>query len=257
MAILSDKRILITRPAAQTEGTKQQIKHRGGIPVPMPMIRIDTRSPSPVEFRDSESLSQFQWVVFSSANGVEGFLSNFREQWDLLIADQKPHVAAVGDKTAQKAYKEGLAVNFQPPSATGKSLGRQLPLKNDLPVLFPCGDQARKELPQALEARGVQVHKLVVYQNSPISYSRQTFANTLSSRLDAILFTSPSTVNAFFDHCHQYEIWPEPSTVIACIGQTSSNQVKQWGLQPHLVPEQTGTEPLLDALGHHLSSLKL
>lgn len=256
-APLSDKRILITRPEAQAESTKQDIQHRGGIPLLMPMIRIDKRSPSPSEQQASQPLSQFQWLVFTSVNGVEGFLSNFRDSWQHLTADQKPQIAVVGNKTAQKAEEEGLSVNFQPEKANGKSLGQQLPLQSDLPILFPCGDQARKALPQALEERGVAVYKLVVYQNSPVTYTKESFANTLSSRLDAVLFTSPSTVNAFFDHCHKYAIWPEPSTVIACIGDTSGNQVKQWGLQPHLVPEQARTDSLLDALGHYLSSLKL
>ncbi len=252
MAPLSNKRILITRPEAQAEPTKREIENRGGIPVPMPIIRINNRSPSLAEQRSLEPFSHFQWIVFSSVNGVKGFLSNFRYSYYHLTADQRPQIAALGNKTAQKAEGEGLSVNFKPETANGKSLGQQLPLPSDLPILFPCGDQARKALPEALEERGVKVHKLIVYQNQPVTYTKETFASTLSSRLDAILLTSPSTVNAFFHHCHKYKIWPEPSTVIACIGETSGNQVKQWGLQAHLVPEQSGTDSLLDALGQRL-----
>ncbi len=249
------KKVLITRPASQSEKTSHAVKIRGGVPVLLPMIRIELLALPSETLENLKPLSQFQWIVFSSANGVSGFYQNLREQWLAIPEHQRPFLAAVGEATAHQMQACQLPVDFQPAKATGHELGRTLPLESQKPVLFPCGDQAREALPGNIRQRGIAVYQVVVYQNSPVKYTQPEFSAALNDPLDAILFTSPSTVNAFFEQCREHQCRPRHSTVIACIGATTGRQVKQWSYIPHLIPDVPRLDQLLDALGERLSTL--
>ena len=255
-APLEGQRILITRPEGQAAQTQQAIRELGGTPLLLPMIRITIATLSTDKSKQYEPLSHFQWIVFTSANAVAGFLKNLKASLFSLPSEERPLIAAVGKQTAKTLHDRGLKIDFQPDKATGQALGLQLPLQNRQPVLFPCGDQARQTLPNTLRERGIPVEPVMVYHNTALAYSRKAFNETLAQKPHAIVFTSPSTVNAFFQHCQQYELWPEHSVIIACIGATTGEAVKQWGLDPHLIPAKPGTEALLQALSERLSSLR-
>lgn len=254
-ASLNNCRVLITRAREQSEATREAVLKRGGSPVLLPVIQILERELTDAVKHSVLPLSAYQWLVFSSANGLRGFARNFRQEWQMLQPESRPQVAVVGKRTAQAATQAGFPIDFRPPSATGLSLGQNLPVQPADTVLFPCGNLARTEIPDHLEARGAHCHMLTVYETAQIHHDRATIAEALSGSLGAVLLTSPSTVDGLLTNCREANVALPSSAILACIGETTANRLKQWGFQAHLVPEEKGIGPLLDALAANWNSL--
>lgn len=246
-------RILITRAEKQAEATRKAVEKRGGIPVLLPTIAITLRKLTEDDIEPYKPLSNYQWVVVTSANGVSGFVSNFHQLWVSLTDAERPCLAVVGDKTAKTASDHNLPVDFQPEGATAEGLGQSLPIESSNLVLFPCGDQPRMTLRNTLERRGATVHSVIVYENQPLNYDIATLQQSLECGLDAIFFSSPSTVDGLLENCLQHGLTLPSKAILGCIGSTTAEQLKQWDYMPHLIPEQKGTEPFLDTLAEQLA----
>ena len=252
---LANCRILVTRAEAQAESTKSAIESRGGTPVLFPVIKVAQRMLKEDTIGSFLPLSAYEWVVFSSANSVDGFAGNFLDSWKALPPESRPQIAVVGARTAKAASLAGLPVDFQPPRATGYALGTTLPLKGNGPVLFPCGNQARPEIPDLLTQRGPELHSLTVYDTTIIEHDPETVQNALAEPLNAILLTSPSTVDGLLTNCRKAGVSLPASATLACIGETTASQLEQWDHSAHLTPDKKGLEPLLDALAANWNSV--
>lgn len=253
--LLTNCRILVTRAKAQTDSTQAAIERRGGIPVMLPVIEVAQRALETHIRASFLPLSAYEWIVFSSANGVNGFAHNFLDAWKALSPESRPQIAVVGARTAKAAGLAGLPVDFQPPTATGQSLGATLPLKGSGVICFPCGNQARPEIPDLLTQRGAKLHTLTVYNTKTVEHDPITVQNALAEPLDAILLTSPSTVDGLLTNCRKAGVSLPASATLACIGETTAARLEQWNHSAHLIPDKKGIEPLLDALAANWNSV--
>lgn len=193
---LHGKHILITRPAepnalAGAEDRLSQMLVAWGAQVSwLPLVEIQ---PVPFEWA---SQAAFDWLFFTSKNGVHQFFRQF-DQSQLL---QSKKIAVVGPATGQCVQQYGYQPDFVSPQYHAESAATAFcaayPCAG-LRVLWPCGNLANPVLPEVLKLAGAHVTPLVVYQTllkSKLSAAEQAL---LQAPVDLLVFTSPSAIEAW------------------------------------------------------------
>jgi len=116
-------------------------------------------------------------------------------------------------------------------------------------VLLPRSEQARETLPQGLRARGCVVDTVTAYRNVAPDIDTDALRRQLAtSELDALTFTSPSTVANFAAMLDDAARAGAARCAIAAIGQVTADALRKNGLPPDVVPEAPGAESLVTAL---------
>jgi uroporphyrinogen-III synthase len=257
-------KVLITRPRNQADSFADALKAAGFEPVFFPVIEIRPFEENVALDRAIEKLNCYDWVVFTSVNGVDAFFSVIvRERSDrsnLLIDegiasssvrnDSGPKIAAIGPKTAQSLESRGVAPDFVPDEYIAEAI---LPGLGDLRgrwVLLPRAEIARKALPEAILEAGGMAHEIAVYQTLPAEVDQDGLA-ALKSGVDAVTFTSPSTVENFVEIVRRAGLDPlclpgDPK--IACIGPITQKAAEEAGFTDLTVAEEYTTEGLVNLL---------
>lgn len=204
---LFGKRVLVTRAPGQASETAALLYARGADPVVVPTLEIAPPSDPGLVERAVAEMDGYDWVAFSSANGVE-------ETWAALLragkdarAFGKAKIAAIGPATATalmrrglfpdviaKEFKgEGLAAEMQAAMMAGATPGKGR-------VLLLRAETAREVLPDSLRTAGAVVDVVPVYETRAPSGLAETLRGIFESgTVDAALFSSSSTVTHVCD----------------------------------------------------------
>lgn len=198
---LFGKRILVTRSREQASELAALIEERGGEAVEFPVIRLQRpQNESAVRQLDDalRQIEQYDWLLFTSANGVEFTLQRMAELKIDIRSIHRAKLAAVGPKTAEALEKRGLLADLVPSrSFQAEGLLDLLAqfVKPQERVLFPRGDRARSVLADGLRQLGVSVTVADAYENVLSLDGGEETLNMLRSRhIHAVTFTSSSTV---------------------------------------------------------------
>ncbi|MGH9388536.1 MAG: uroporphyrinogen-III C-methyltransferase, partial [Vicinamibacteria bacterium] len=112
---LFGKRVLVTRPPSQAREFGGWLRMLGAEPVYFPTIRIDPPTSWEGFDRALESIGSFDWMVFTSRNGVEAFSERIRARGVHSRRFAAVKICAIGAKTAESLISAGLWVDFTPP----------------------------------------------------------------------------------------------------------------------------------------------
>lgn len=145
-------------------------------------------------------------------------------------------VAAVGPATRQALESAGIPVDVTGTSGA-EALARELPLARGTRVLFPCAEEARPELAEALRAREVELERLLLYRVLPVPAAR------LDAGAEVRLYASPSAVDA----CLAAERAQRPGAARVALGPSTAAALSAAGL-PHSLAPGTASEEVLSAL---------
>ena len=249
--ILKNRQILITRDARQAASLTKDIERHGGTAICFPTIAIT--GPESWEQVDEalSHLSDYDWIVFTSANSVKFFVNRMRSQ---QIEYPAARIAAIGSKTNNLLQEAGLTAQLVPENFTAASLLESFEHKDvqNKRFLLPVSDIAREELYNGLQHLGTHVDRLVVYQNrlNEPDNKDEVLAAIQSGEIDVLTFFSPSAVFNFAEIVDQHALDTvrESRTAIAVIGPTTADAVRKLGLKPHIEPEKSTSEDLLNAL---------
>ena len=161
----------------------------------------------PVDF-DPATLPAFQWVFFSSPQGVTYFLEKYPVQ---KLEGRK--TAAVGAGTAARMVRMGLKPDYIAPEADPGEAGKRFAQQTaDEVVLFPLSDISKKSVPNCFPPN--RRIDLVVYQTRLLPPGRQRAEQVL-------IFTSPSNARAYF---RQHAL--QPAQQVIAIGRTTAAELK-------------------------------
>ena len=242
------KRILVTRPRAQADDFAEQLRSAGFEVIFFPVIEIQSIENNPALDRALGKLDCYEWVVFTSVNGVDVVFDKYAELFSKNAAGVR--FAAIGPKTADALRVRGVTPNFVPEEYVAEAV---LPGLGDLKnkwVLLPRAEVARKALPHAIVEAGGIAHEIAVYKTLPAQIDVDGLA-ALKSGVDWITFTSPSTVQNFSEIVRKQKLDPFQLTgnpKIACIGPITEGAAKEEGFTVDLVAEKYTTEGLVNAL---------
>ncbi len=227
---LFGRRIGITRSRGDSLEFGQMIRDQGGETLFLPTFRILP----PESWKDLDScltnLSHFDWLLFTSANAVEIFLGRLNtlgmDDKDLL----RLRTGAVGEKTARLARERGCPVDLVPDEYSGEGLAKAL-IKLDIKgkkVLIPRGDLANDDWHKTLQEAGAQVIAPLCYRNLPVeTLETDTREFIREGKLDAICFTSPSSVRNFSELLEKNRVALSGRTLIASIGPTTAQAARE------------------------------
>ena len=233
---LFGKRIVVTRSREQAVELARQLTELGADVLEIPTISI--KPPKKIgPLREAiEGLGLYDWLVFTSPNGVEAFFREFFTKYKDMRSLGAVKIAAIGAATAQKLAELHLEVDLQPAEFTGEALLAEFKKSvscENLKFLLPRADLADEQLARGLEDLGAIVDDLDAYQTVPDTEDRSGHrARLLAEGADFITFTSSSTVTNFCDLVDVPALLKQfPRLQIVSIGPQTTAAAKVHGLE--------------------------
>lgn len=227
---LFGRRIVVTRAEDQAGETLEALRALGADAVEMPVISIQpAANPAPLDTA-IERLEQYDWIVFTSVNGVRFFLDRLdRSRRDLRRL--RARIAVIGEKTRAAVEALHLKVDLVPPEFVAESLVEAFAAHNlaGQRILIPRAAVARDVLPEALRRRGAAVDVAEAYRNVVPAEAARRAAEVFSRRVDWITFTSSSTVKNLLAIVTREQIG---AAGLASIGPVTSETLRMHGLAP-------------------------
>ena len=184
-------RVLVTRPRDQAHDLCQRLLDLGADVLIQPAITIsDPADWQPVDDALNH-LDRYDWIVFSSANGVRPFLDRLGQMADLRRLG-RVHMAAIGPGTAEELARYRLRADRIPDQYRAESLAESLAHDaSGRRFLLVRASRGREVLAQQLTAAGAHVEQVVVYTNADVTEADPQIAAALAARqIDWITVTS-------------------------------------------------------------------
>lgn len=255
---LFGRRLLVLRPAHQAQETARAIRARGAQPVIAPAISIHP-PPEPQRLdQAARQLASYDWVLFTSANGVSQLFSRLSALQLDARAFGPAKIAAIGPKTAAELEAHGVRADRVAATFVGESLARAL-LAEPLPerVLLLRALRARDALPDMLRQAGVTVDVVPAYTTAPATEAeaQQLERSMRLGQVDAVLFTASSTVTALLDVLGPGAKEALRTVRVASIGPVTTEAARERGLRVDVMAAEYTIDGLLDALEQHYAEL--
>jgi uroporphyrinogen III methyltransferase/synthase len=222
---LFGKRVVVTRAREQASELRARLEMLGAEVIELPSIAI-----APLEF-ELPDLGRYSWLVFTSANGVEAFFERAVVGSGLdARALASVSVAAIGPGTADALARHGIRADLVPERFVAEALVESFPPPSaeGARVLLARAETARDVLPEGLGRKGYEVDVLPVYRTVPATPDPDHVDRVRAGDVDAITFTSSSTVANFCDLIGS-RIEPQPRVV--SIGPVTSETARTRGMQ--------------------------
>lgn len=242
---LAGRRIVVTRAREQAGDLVRALEAHGADILVAPVIRIEPLQDLHALRAALGTLSAFRWVVFTSQNAVQIVFDRL-PAWGLTPRVFAPAaVAAIGAATAAALTERGVPPALVPDEFVGEALAEALAAAGGLRgsrVLIPSAQDAREALAAGLRAHGAEPVVIPVYRTVPAPADGGALAAELASgRIDAVTFTSSSTVRYFADLVGR-DVVRSSRFVAAAIGPVTAGTARELGLgdvveaEPHTVP---------------------
>jgi len=282
---LEGRVIVVTRPEAQATDLVRPLEERGARVVLFPTIRIVPPS-DPGPLRDAAArVSSYDWLVFTSVNGVKAFGRALEEEGDTAgqegvsvdeatAGEQEqdalvdagdvsggkvddgssfPRVCAIGPATGSALEEIGLSPRVIPDEFVAEAVVEALNEETELQgkrILLPRAAVARSALPEGLRARGAQVDVVEAYRTVPATGDTEGLGELLrSGEIDLVTFTASSTVRNF--HRALGDVPPDRIRV-AAIGPITAGTARELGYDVVVVAREYTIPGLVEAVEAHI-----
>ena len=247
---LFGKRILVTRARHQASVLSKLLSEHGAQPIELPAIEIQATAGTEELDRTISNLGNYQWILFTSTNGVEAFFQRLQNLNLDARALRNLKVGAIGPATARALKERGIIADYVPEVYTSEGIldGLKSWSIAGQRFLLARADIANKELTEGLTRLGAEVHEVVAYRTvSPTEAIRRARELLLSGEIDVITFTSSSTVTnlmSVFDG-------KEPTirnAKVACIGHKAAETAARAGLRVDVIASEHTIPGLVAAI---------
>jgi uroporphyrinogen III methyltransferase / synthase len=258
---LRGKKILVTRPREQASRFAALLREYGAEPVEVPTLQIVPPSSWEPLDRAIATIRSYDWLVFTSVNGVQAFFGRFDQQRGQLADLHRLQLCAIGPETAKSLRQRGLQVGVVPTEYRAEAVVEALA---DFPlhgrrILIPRAAVARDILPRALTARGADVDVVEAYRTVlPSAALAPEVRRLLEQRAIAVVtFTSSSTVTNFAALVGESDLphllW---EVVVACIGPITAETARSYRLTPTIVATEYTIPALARAIVAYFEGLE-
>ncbi|MEW6482794.1 MAG: uroporphyrinogen-III C-methyltransferase [bacterium] len=243
---LFGKKILILRPEGQIDNLANMLFDKGASVIKFPIISI-VRYNDPSLPYILERINTYDWLVFTSTNGVRLFF----EKLDDLRGFYGPKIAAIGEKTRDEIARLKIKVDIMPETYQQEALLEVL-LKEgikDKKILVIRSKKGRDILISGLSEKGANVESLILYEAKPTEQDPSPIKSIIqNNEIDVICFTSPSCVYSFIKLVENI-----PSLKIASIGPITSKALMDNGFVPDIIASTFTDEGLVMAICEYYS----
>lgn len=241
------KYVVVTRPIAEDDTFTKQLRKRGINVFFSPSITITGNTSDPVIQKQLKHIEDFDWIVFTSSNGVRFFREAFLAmRYDKAVL-QKRKIAAVGSQTAKEAEKNKLQVSFIPSRFTTEDLAREMPDVKGKRILLPRSSIANPLLQKQLEEKGAIVVNIPIYKTAYITEEQSRLEKLIqNNKILCITFTSPSTVKGFIESIQSQTLRKKMLSIpVFSIGPVTTKAAKEYGFQSITTADIFTTEGML------------
>lgn len=260
---LYGKRILVTRSREQAGELVELLESLGAEPIEAPLIRIaPPEDYGPMDEACAE-VSGFDWVAFTSANGVDAFMARLRAGPGDIRDLKGVRLCAIGPATAERVARHGIRVDLTPLEYRAEAVVQALRASGDLQgkrILLPRADIARELLADELRKSGAEVTEVTAYRTVLAELGAEgepdVYRMLLEKRIDVVTFTSASTVRNFVRI-----FGPEPAadllsnTLVASIGPVTAEAASQHNIKTSIMPANYTIPGLVDAIVEHFEKV--
>ena len=249
---LFGKRIVVTRTRAQAGELSARLRRLGAEVLEMPVIRIAPPS-NRREFAESVVHAHtYDWLVFSSPNGVERFFQAFFAVYRDIRSIGGARIAAIGPGTEAKLREYGLAVDVMPKKFVAEGLVKafrdareEIGTIEHSTFLWVRGEEARRVIYDGLNALGAIVDECIAYKTEAETEDVAGAQAAFRERgADIVTFTSSSTAENFFKLGLP---WPEGCRA-ASIGPVTTATLKELGHAPSITAKTHDINGLVEAI---------
>jgi uroporphyrinogen III methyltransferase/synthase len=256
---LFGKRVLVTRPEDRVQGLARQLRDEGAAAICHPAIRIaPPDDPAPLA-RAVAQASSYQWIVWTSASGVDAFFAEVdRQERDARVIGSA-RIAAIGPATARALAARGLRADAMPSEFRGEAAA-QVVLDahgGDLlgvRVLLPRAAVARDVLPDTLRAAGASVDVVHAYQNVPAEESESAIRRAILDReVDVVTLTAPSTAESVARILGASALADLAPLTVASIGPVTTAAAERLGIRVDVTAAAYTAEGMVAALREHFA----
>lgn len=248
---LAGKRVVVTRCREQSSKLVEKVEELGGEAVEFPTIKIQGLEDYSRFDAVLGDLDSFNWLVFTSVNGVSHFFSRMKTlKIDIRkLAHMK--ICAVGKATAEELDNRGLFVDFVPEKFTTEALldGLISNVKQGEKILMARADIANEDLATGLKEKNIVFEDLVAYKTVPDSSNKERVIELLKEcKIDFVTFTSSSTVNNFVSIIGYENLTLLKDTKVVCIGPVTADTAQKIGLKVYSVAHEYTIDGLVQKL---------
>ncbi len=254
---LFGKRVVVTRSREQAGELVEMLEDRGAEAILAPTIRILPPEDLDALDRACADAGTFDWIIFSSANGVDHFMERLLAIGD--VRDLKGvRICTVGASTAARLSRFGIRIDLTPSEYRSEALVevfRELGAVDGVRFLLPRADIGRELLGDELREAGAEVVEVTAYRTvigGAEHEEAEIYRMLLERQIDAVTFTSASTVRNFASI-----LGPDQAadllrtTVVACIGPVTAEAAQRLDIATTVMPERYTIPDLVDALVEH------
>jgi uroporphyrinogen-III synthase len=243
---LYGKRIVITAPRNYALRLYREIVRQGGLPLLMPTIETCLLTDNTELDRVLHQIEEFDWIAFTSRNGIEAFIERMRVLGISLSVLQSCFVCAIG-KDIDKLTDLGIKVNLVPQEPSPTGIITELANLEDIrgkSILVPAPEVIDVPEPDIIPNFVCQLQRLDMKVTRVPTYTTKCLDKTTyevelelirQGKIDAIAFSSTAEIESFLnmiDSSSNYQ-----NTVIACFGPYTATNAKKLGLDVTIVAE--------------------
>jgi uroporphyrinogen-III synthase len=250
---LSGKRIAVTRAREQASELGSKLGALGAEVIELPLISVTKEIDKQTLHDVLVELGGYDWIAFTSANGVRFFFDEFYRIYDDVRSLGLLRFACIGDTTAKAIADQHIRVECQPKIATAEALADELIATGSLDsakILVVTGNLNRDTLVTKLEDARAIVDRLQVYKTEKTDLSQDAAAEDFRAKgADAILFASSSAVQSFTDQAAALKLGKNAKRPLAgSIGPQTSETMKKVGMPIAFEAKTPSLDALVDAL---------
>ncbi len=209
--------MVITKSAREDDKLRGSIEAEDAAVLNIPLIEVSAAYNKEDSLEFFKGIATYDWIVFSSVNGVHYFFEAFFNAFSDIRAFGPARIACVGNQTAQEVGKYFLEVDLVPEKHTAADMIDALVETGSLAsgyVLYVTGSKINKQAIEALEGEGEAiVDTFIVYESKPTDLAGNPVATDFREKgADIVMFASPSAAESFLAQAKDLKLKPNAQT---------------------------------------------
>lgn len=255
MNTLKNCRVVITRPEAQNPELRAELERYGATVLEMPLIEISLDGNEEIANEIFSMLSEYDWLVFTSANGVRGFFKKFFARFKDLRWLGPCRIACVGPATQKAVEDLHLEAEVVPDEHTGAALADKLIAEQDLENLKICVVTGNRN-PETLARRLTEEAHAIVdtfpcysTESADVENSNDVLTDFRKNGADFIVFASGSAVQSFITQAPNLRLEKTATQPkVVAIGEPTASALRQSGIPVAAVASRASNAAIVDAI---------